>query len=85
MTNTTSFFLVPYILAFLLYVLRFYNREGARSMGQPSFLLAMLTVAAAFAYLILGVTDTLPPYGPFVFLGIGVVLAGIAILRMFMI
>lgn len=85
MTNTTSFILVPFILAFLLFVLRFYNREGARSMTQPSFLLAVLTVGSAFTYLILGVTDTLPPYGTLGFAAIGVVLFGVAILRSFMI
>jgi hypothetical protein len=85
MTNTTTFLLVPFILAFLLFVLRFYTREGASSMTQPSFLLAILTVATAFTYLILGVTDMLPPYSTITFILAGLILLGIAILRMFMI
>jgi quinol-cytochrome oxidoreductase complex cytochrome b subunit len=85
MTNTTTFLLVPFILAFLLFVLRFYNREGATSMTQPSFLLAALTVVTAFSYLILGVASMLPPYSTIIFSLAGLILLGVAITRMFMI
>jgi quinol-cytochrome oxidoreductase complex cytochrome b subunit len=85
MTNTTTILLVPFILAFLVFVLRFYNREGASSMARPSFLLAMLTVAIAGAYLILGVLGALPPYSTISFAAVGLILLGTAILRMFMI
>jgi quinol-cytochrome oxidoreductase complex cytochrome b subunit len=85
MTNTSTILLVPFILAFLVFVLRFYNREGASSMTRPSFLLAILTMLIAGAYLILGVTSSLPPYSTIGFAIIGLILLGTAILRMFMI
>jgi quinol-cytochrome oxidoreductase complex cytochrome b subunit len=85
MTNTSTILLVPFILAFLVFILRFYNREGASSMTRPSFLLAILTMLIAGAYLILGVTSSLPPYSTIGFAIVGLILLGTAILRMFMI
>jgi quinol-cytochrome oxidoreductase complex cytochrome b subunit len=85
MTNTTSFLLVPFILAFLIFVFRFYNRESASSIMNPSFLLAILTVLIAFSYLILGISTMLPPYSTVIYLVIGLILLAIAIARMFMI
>jgi hypothetical protein len=85
MTNTSTILLVPFILAFLVFVLRFYNREGASSMRRPSFLLALLTVAIAGSYLILGVAKALPPYSTPGFAVVGLILLGTAIARMFMI
>ncbi len=85
MTNTSTILLVPFILAFLVFVLRFYNREGASSMTRPSFLLAILTVLIAGAYLLLGVTDSLPPYSTIAFAAVGLILLGTAIARMFLI
>jgi quinol-cytochrome oxidoreductase complex cytochrome b subunit len=77
--------LAPFILAFLTYILRFYSREGAASMTNPSFLLAAGTVFAAAFYLFLGVIDMLPPYGTLGFGVVGVGLFGVAVARMFMI
>jgi hypothetical protein len=85
MTNTTTTLLVPFILAFLVFVFRFYNREGANSMTCPSFLLASLTVVIAFAYLILGIVGVLPPYSTIGFAAAGLILLATAIVRMFMI
>jgi hypothetical protein len=85
MTNTSSILLLPFILAFLVFVLRFYNREGAGSMTRPSFLLAVLTVLIAGAYLVLGITDELPPYSTIGFAAAGLILLATAIMRMFMI
>ena len=85
MTSISTILLVPFILAFLVFVFRFYNREGASSMLQPSFPLAILTVVIASTYLILGVTASLPPYSTIGFALIGLILLGIAIVRMFMI
>jgi hypothetical protein len=85
MTNTTSFLLAPFILAFLVFVFRFYSRENASSIKNPSFMLAILTVLIAFSYLILGVTTMLPPYSTIVYLVIGLILLATAITRMFMI
>jgi quinol-cytochrome oxidoreductase complex cytochrome b subunit len=83
MTSSSTFILVPFIVAFIVFVLRFYNREGASSVTRPSFLLAILTVAIAFTYLILGIIGELPPYGTIGFALIGLILLGIAIARMF--
>lgn len=85
MTNTSTILLVPFILAFLIFVLRFYSREGASSMTRPSFLLAGFTVLIAGGYLTLGVINALPPYSTVGFAAIGVILLTTAILRMFMI
>ena len=85
MTNASTILLLPFILAFLVFVLRFYSREGASSMTRPSFLLAGLTVLIAGLYLILGIMNSLPPYSTVGFAAIGVILLGTAILRMFMI
>jgi hypothetical protein len=70
-------------MAFLVFVLRFYSREGASSIVSTSFLLAILTVLIAFGYLILGVTSMLPPYSTIGFSLVGLILLGTAILRMF--
>lgn len=85
MTNTSTIILVPFILAFLVFVLRFYNREGASGMGRPSFLLAILTVLLVLAYIVLGIVGALPPYSTIGFAVVGLILLGTAILRMFMI
>jgi uncharacterized membrane protein len=85
MSNFSTIILVPFILAFLIFVLRFYARESASSMRNPSFLLAFFTMLAAGGYLYLRVTDGLPPYGTVGFGVAGLILLGLAIARMFMI
>ena len=80
-----SIIVAPFILAFLAFVLRFYTREGAASMTNPSFLLAVVTVLTAGCYLFLGVIEMLPAYGTIGFGIVGVVLLGLSVLRMFMI
>jgi len=85
MTNTTSFLLAPFILAFLVFVFRFYSRENASSIKNFSFVLAILTVLIAGSYLVLGVIGSLPPYSTIGYIVIGLILLGTAIMRMFMI
>jgi uncharacterized membrane protein len=85
MSNFSTIILVPFILAFLIFVLRFYGRESASSMRNPSFILAFFTVASAGAYLYLRISNALPSYGTAGFGLAGLVLLGIAIARMFMI
>lgn len=85
MTNTTSFLLAPFILAFLVFVFRFYSRENASSIKNFSFVLAILTVLIAGSYLILGVIGSLPPYSTLGYIVVGLILLGTAITRMFMI
>jgi hypothetical protein len=85
MPDFSTIILVPFIFAFLIFVLRFYGRESASSMRNPSFLLAALTVATAMAYLYLRITDELPPFSTVGFGLLGVTLLATAIARMFMI
>jgi hypothetical protein len=85
MSNTSTLILIPFILAFLIFVFRFYTRERAASMANPSFLLAVATVLSAGLYLILGVINQLPPYGTIGFGITGLILLALAILRVFMI
>jgi hypothetical protein len=84
MSNASSLLLAPFILAFLVFVFRFYNRESASSVTNLSFLLALATVATAVTYLLLGVTEHLPPYSTLGFALIGLILLAISILRIFM-
>jgi hypothetical protein len=85
MSSISTIILIPFILAFLVFVLRFYSRERASSMTNPSFLLAVSTVLIAGLYLGLGVIDLLPTYATIGFGIAGVVLLAVAALRMFMI
>jgi hypothetical protein len=80
-----TFILVPFIVAFLGFILRFYGRENAASMSNPSFLLAATTVGIAAVFLILGLTNLLPPYADAGFGVVGLLLAILAGVRMFMI
>ena len=79
-----SIILLPFIAAFVAFVLRFYFREGAASLSNSSFLLAVGTVLIIVLYLTLGVVDSLPPYSTLGFGLTGLILLGVSILRMFM-
>lgn len=85
MTHTSSLLLAPFILAFLVFVFRFYTRERAASVANLSFLLAILTMLIAATYLVLGVTGNLPDYGAIGFTCAGLILLVVAVLRMFLI
>jgi hypothetical protein len=85
MSSTSTLILIPFIAAFLVFVFRFYSRERASSMANPSFLLAVGSVILAGLYLSLGVVDLLPTYGTLGFGVVGLILLVIAISRMFMI
>lgn len=85
MSDFSTIVLLPFIFAFLIFVLRFYGRESASSMRNPSFLLGFLTVAIAGGYLMLRVTGHVPPYGTLGFAVVGLGLLATAIARMFMI
>jgi hypothetical protein len=85
MSEFSNIILVPFIFAFLIYVLRFYGRESASSMRNPSFMLAFLTMVTAGVYLYLRITNALPFYGTAGFGLAGLALLGTAIARMFMI
>jgi ABC-type uncharacterized transport system permease subunit len=85
MLDFSTLILLPFILAFLIFALRFYGRESASSMRNLSFIMAFLTMASAGAYLYLRVTGGLPPYSTAGFGLLGLALLGTAIARMFMI
>lgn len=85
MSSFSTIILVPFILAFLIFVLRFYGRESASSMRNPSFVLAFATMLSAGGYLLLRITETLPAYGTIGFGIIGLVLLATAVTRIFMI
>jgi hypothetical protein len=84
MSEMPTLVLVPLIFAFLIFALRFYARESASSMTNPSFLLAAGTMLTAGTFLLLRVTDLLPQYGWVGFGLLGVGLLATAITRMFM-
>jgi hypothetical protein len=83
MTNTSTIILLPFLAAFLAFAGRFYAREGAANKGSPSFLLAILTMMIAAAYLFLGITHRLPEYGTIGFGIAGLALLVLAMVRMF--
>jgi hypothetical protein len=85
MSNFSTIVLLPFIIAFLIFVLRFYARESAASMRNPSFLLGALTVLIAGGYLILRVTHGMPFYGSVGFGLAGLALLATSIFRMFLI
>ncbi len=84
MSNASTIILAPYVLAFLLLIFRFYNREGASSITNPTFLIAIFTVALAFSFLGLGITGALAVWAIWVYGGIGLALLGFSIVRLFM-
>lgn len=85
MSSFSTIILVPFVVAFLVFVVRFYGREGASSMSNASFVLAVGTVLVAGSYLMLRITDALPPHGTIGFGVAGLALLATAIGRMFMI
>jgi hypothetical protein len=85
MSDFSTIILLPFIFAFLIFMLRFYARESASSMRNASFMLGFLTVVTAGGYLMLRITDHVPAYGTVAFGVIGLALLGTAIARMFMI
>ncbi len=85
MSDFSTIILVPFILAFLTFVLRFYGRESAASMRNLSFILALATIVIAGGYLYLRVMGALPPYGTTGFGIVGLLLFATSVARMFMI
>jgi hypothetical protein len=85
MSDFSTIILLPFLLAFLIFVVRFYGRESAASMKNPSFLMAFGTMLVAACYLTLKITGNLPPFGTVGFGLAGLVLLATAIARMFMI
>jgi hypothetical protein len=85
MSSFSTIVLLPFILAFLIAVVRFYGRERASSMGNFSFVLASFTVLSAVGYLLLRIGDMMSVFGTIAFGVLGLMLLGTAVARMFMI
>jgi hypothetical protein len=75
--------LAPFVAAFLLFVFRFYGREGAPSVTSATFLCAFGTVILAGTYLTMGVFGLLPAYGTLVFGLVGLAMLAVAVVRIF--
>jgi hypothetical protein len=72
-----------FIGAFLLFVYRYYNMEGASSLSTPSFLMAIVTVVLALSFTILGVFYALPVLWIAIYGAAAFGLMAIALLRLF--
>ncbi len=81
MTNGPSYLLIPLVAAFLVFIARFYGREGAALKSSLSFLLACACVVLLLSYLALSVLGLLPPYAAYGYGAIGVILLIVGILR----
>jgi hypothetical protein len=79
MSGTYTFIVIPFLLAFLLSVKRFYFRDSAASIFRPSFLLAFGSMALAGIYLVFGALRMLPPYSPVAFGIVGLLCLGAAV------
>ena len=83
MSPFSTIILAPYIIAFVFFVTRFYFREKAASIANPTFILAVTCTATVIVYLTLRILVMLPPYSTLGFGIFGVVLMALAIYRMF--
>jgi hypothetical protein len=83
MSDASTIILVPFMIAFVMFVVRFYGKEGARSKLQLSFLLAVGSVVIVVLYLALAVMKMLPEYGAAGFGIAGVAMMLLSIYRMF--
>lgn len=78
MAYNTSIWLLPLMLAFLIYVGHFYIRERAASMMTVGFIMASLCMIALLSYLALSVLGMLVPYMAFGYGMAGIVLLVLA-------
>ncbi|HVZ07350.1 hypothetical protein [Rhodopila sp.] len=83
MSETHTFIIIPYLLAFLLSVKRFYFRDSAISVLRASFLLALGSMALAGIYLVFGALEMLPAYSTVVFGILGVACLAVAVWQAF--
>ncbi|MFL5256061.1 MAG: hypothetical protein ACJ8AI_24845 [Rhodopila sp.] len=83
MSDQYNFIVIPYLLAFLLSVKRYYFRDAAGSIFRGSFLLAVGSMALAACYLILGALHALPSYSAVAFGIVGLLCLGAAVWQAF--
>jgi hypothetical protein len=79
MSESYSFIFIPFMLAFLLSVKRFYFRDSAASIFRMSFLLAVGSILLGCVYLVLGAMKVLPPYSAVAFGIAGLLCLGLAV------
>ncbi len=83
MSELHTFIAIPFLLAFVLSVKRFYFRDGAASIFRGSFLLASGAMLVALIYVLLGAGKMLPPYGTLGFGIIGLLFLAVAVWQAF--
>jgi len=83
MSDLHTFIVIPYLLAFLFSIKRFYFRDNAGSIFRTSFVLAFGSMALGGLYIVLGALKTLPPYGTLGFGIFGLVCLGLAVWQAF--
>jgi hypothetical protein len=74
MASNNSVWLVTLVMAFLVYVIKFYARERAGSVVSASFGLALLCLVLLLSYLLMSVLGMLVPYMAMSFGIVGLVL-----------
>ncbi len=80
MSQNSSIYLIPVVVAFLLFVAKVYGQERAVTRGSLSFALAGLSVLLIVSYLVLFVLRLMPPYAGPAYGVTGIVLLGVAVL-----
>jgi uncharacterized membrane protein len=83
MSDLHTFIIIPFLLAFLFSMKRFYFRDNAGSIFRMSFLLAFGSMAIAGTYVVLGALKTLPQYGTLGFGIVGLLCLGAAVWQAF--
>ncbi|MGE0419518.1 MAG: hypothetical protein AB7O80_22155 [Acetobacteraceae bacterium] len=70
MLSTSTIFLIPFIIAFIGFLIKFYFHERAGSKRSPTFLLAIATAVLPLTFLALKIFGVVIPYYA---LGMGIV------------
>jgi len=83
MADLHTFIIIPFLLAFLFSVKRFYFRDNAGSIFRMSFLLAFGSMLIAGVYLVFGALNMLPEYSALVFGIVGLICLGLAVWQAF--
>ena len=83
MSDLHTFIIIPFLLAFLVSVKRFYFRDNAGSIFRKSFVLAFGSMLIAGVYLAFGSLNMLPPYSALAFGIVGLLCLALAVWQSF--
>ena len=83
MSETYTFIVIPFLVAFLFSVKRFYFRDNAASIFRASFLLAFGSMLVGCLYLVFGAMQMLPPYSALAFGIVGLLCMTLAVWQSF--